>query len=64
VAREKSINMVLNMMRSRKANGLFIGFLWAPVELEIKIKSELSIYSTTEFKSWRASTDYDKPHDI
>jgi len=56
--------MVLNMMRSRKANGLFIGFLWAPVELEIKIKSELSIYSTTEFKSWRASTDYDKPHDI
>jgi hypothetical protein len=64
VAREKSINMVLNMMRSRKANGLFIGFLWAPVELEMKIKSELSIYSTTEFKSWRASTDYDKPHDI
>jgi len=64
VAREKSINMVLNMMKSRKVNGLFVGFLWAPVELEMKIKSELAIYSTTEFKSWRASTDYDKPHDI
>jgi hypothetical protein len=64
VAREKSIYMILNMMKSRKANGLYIGFLWAPVELESKIKDELSIFSATEFQSWRSPTDYDKPHEI
>ena len=64
VAKEKSINMVLNMMKLRETNGLYIGFLWAPVELETVIKSELSAFSTTEFQSWRSSTDYDKPHEI
>jgi hypothetical protein len=49
VAKEKSIYMVLNMMKLREANGLYIGFLWAPVEIESVIKSELSNFSTTEF---------------
>lgn len=64
MAKEKAIYMVLNMMKLREANGLYIGFLWAPVELEAVIKSELTNFQTTEFQSWRASTDYDKPHDI
>lgn len=49
VAKEKAIYIVLNMMKLREANGLYIGFLWSPVELESVIRNELSTYQTTEF---------------
>jgi vacuolar-type H+-ATPase subunit I/STV1 len=44
VAKEKAIYIVLNMMKLRETNGLYIGFLWAPVELESVIKNELANY--------------------
>lgn len=64
VAKEKAIYMILNMMKLREANGLYIGFLWAPVELEAVIRSELSNYQTTEFQSWRNPSEYENPHEI
>jgi vacuolar-type H+-ATPase subunit I/STV1 len=56
VAKEKAIYMILNMMKLREANGLYIGFLWAPIELEEVIKNELANFQTTEFTSWRSNT--------
>jgi V-type H+-transporting ATPase subunit a len=60
VAKEKSIYNVMNMMKLRQ--NTYIGFIWAPVEIEPTIKHELAEYQTTEFQSWRS--DYEAEHAI
>jgi hypothetical protein len=40
IAKEKAIYCALNMMKLRETT--YIGFIWAPLELEVVIKQELS----------------------
>lgn len=58
VAKEKAIYNALNMMKARKAT--YIGFLWAPYEMQTKISEGLQEFQTTEFNCYR--NDPDEPH--
>lgn len=53
VAKEKAIYNALNMMKSRSST--YIGFMWAPVEMEQVIKDHLLDFHTTEFNKWRTN---------
>jgi hypothetical protein len=58
VAKEKAIYNALNMMQAR--NQSYIGFIWAPYELQGEISSALSQFHTTNFNMYR--DDPDQPH--
>jgi len=60
VAKEKAIYNALNMMKSRKAT--YIGFLWAPYEMQTMINEGLRDFQTTEFSCYR--NDPDEPHQL
>lgn len=60
VAKEKAIFNALNMMQAR--NQSYIGFIWAPYELQAEISDSLSPFHTTNFNMYR--DDPDKPHDL
>lgn len=54
VAREKSLYHSLNNMR--QGAGTYIGFFWAPIADEEKIRGDLSQYPTTNFKRFNNHT--------
>jgi len=60
VAKEKAIYNALNMMKSRKAT--YIGFLWAPYEMQTMINEGLRNFQTTEFSCYRNNPD--EPHQL
>jgi len=41
VVAEKAIYLVINQLQSRETSGNFVGFLWAPIEIEDKIREML-----------------------
>lgn len=55
VVKEKAIYTALNQMRVRQST--FIGFLWAPFDLQGDIARKLNDYQTTEFKAYRNDGD-------
>lgn len=48
VAKEKSIYSMLNMLRQGQST--YIGYFWAPIELEAKINDELREFPSTELQ--------------
>ena len=60
IVREKSIYVVINMLRMREPN--FYGFLWAPVALEDTIFAAMKPFNGVQFEAWRS--DKTAMHDI
>lgn len=58
VAKEKAIYNALNMMQMRGQH--YIGFIWAPYELQGEISNHLAQFHTTNFNMYRDNPD--APH--
>lgn len=60
VAKEKAIYHALNMMQMRGHH--YIGFIWAPYELQGEISAQLGQFHTTNFNCYRSNPD--DPHQL
>lgn len=54
LAKEKALYMTLNLMKWQ--NQSFIGYFWAPLELENVIKSALDKYSAAKISAYENHT--------